>query len=188
MNYTFADTTLGYMKKIQFGFCNFPPFLGRQIALWPSSPMSYWARSVTRSCEEMRVKQEESVRSGASQEIWVTVMVDGNWHIHPFLHILAEKKIPEHKTFEDSHGNYISETVMVEIETDTFTRSPISYGYFCCHIKHFGNDIRNWLIATDTYLQFSICNSCPHFSNISSCLDPRLCELRNPPSVYWLFW
>ena len=33
---------------------------------------------VTRYRKEMRVEQEASVRSGAWQEIWVTVMVDGN--------------------------------------------------------------------------------------------------------------
>ena len=117
---------------------------------WPSSPMSYWAGSVTRFWEEMRVKQEASVRSGASQEIWVTVMVDGNWHIHPLLRSPCSSV---HETFWHKCGYFCwqmeplkkiiletkSETVMLEIKIYTFTRSPNGNAQG----KHFGNYIRN---------------------------------------------
>ena len=46
---------------------------------------------MTRFLKEMRKSKKTSLRSGASQEIWVTVMVDGSWHIHPLLQLLGSR-------------------------------------------------------------------------------------------------
>ena len=65
-------------RKLRGEFC---------IISWKSSPALYWPGSVTRFLKEMRKSKKTSLRSGASQEIWVTVMVDGSWHILPLLQL-----------------------------------------------------------------------------------------------------